>query len=279
MEALSQQQKLTQSPLFKFILLEFVCLILMVADKNSQITQPLRSSLSWVAMPIIKVVDWPSQLYQTIEVGIARQANLIEDNSKLKQQLLESRLKAQQNASLLAENKRLREMLATSQELPLKTSVAFVTDIAQTGKRQHIIINQGRSDGLFKGQPVLSLSGVIGQVDVLAEQYAHVILITDPNHVIPTEILRTGLRTLAYGNGHDLILKEVPTSADIRSGDVLITSGFGGRFPRGLTVATLTSVSESPQRDFQIAQALPGGSLSQLTEVFLVWPDQPQPTP
>lgn len=277
MDALSQQQKLTQSPLFRFILLQFICLVLMMADKNSQITQPIRQGLSWLAVPLIKVIDWPQQIYQTVEIAVARQAKLIDENNALKQDLLELQLKAQRNTTLAAENQRLRDMLNTAQELPMNTSVAFVTDIAQTQKRQHIVINQGQADGLFPGQPVLSLSGVVGQVDVLADHYAHVIVITDPAHIIPAEILRTGLRTLAYGHGEDLQLKEVPISADIQVGDVLITSGFGNRFPRGLTIATLTDVSVSAERDFQVATASPGATLNQLTEVFLVWPDEQTP--
>ena len=277
MDALSQQQKLTQSPLFRFILLQFICLLLMMADKNSQLTQPLRQGLSWLAMPLIKVVDWPQQIYKTVEIAIARQAQLIEENNALKQTLLELQLKAQQNTTLTAENERLRDMLNTARELPMKTSVAFVTDSAQTQKRQHVVINQGQSDGVFLGQPVISLTGVVGQVDVLSDHYAHVIVITDPAHVIPSEILRTGLRTLAYGHGEDLQLKEVPISADIQTDDILITSGFGNRFPRGLNIATITDVSVSAERDFQVATATPGLALNQLTEVFLVWPDESAP--
>lgn len=277
MDPLSQQQKLTQSPLFRFILLQFICLVLMMADKNSQLTQPLRQGLSWLAVPLIKVVDWPQQIYHTVEIAIARQANLIDENNNLKQDLLELKLKAQRNTTLEAENNRLRAMLNTAQDLPMNTSVAFVTDIAQTQKRQHIVINQGQADGVFLGQPVLSLTGVVGQVDVLADHYSHVIIITDPAHVIPAEILRTGLRTLAYGKGQNLQLKEVPISADIQTGDVLITSGFGNRFPRGLTIATITEVTVSAQRDFQVANASPGAALNQLTEVFLVWPDEQLP--
>jgi len=277
MDALSQQHKLTQSPLFRFIVLQFICLTLMMADKNSELAQPLRQGLSWLAVPLIKVVDWPQKIYQTVEIAVARQAKLIDENNALKQDLLELQLKAQRNTTLAAENERLRAMLNTAQELPINTSVAFVSDIAQTQKRQHIVINQGQSDGLFLGQSVISLTGVVGQVDVLSDHYAHVIVITDPAHAIPAEILRTGLRTLAYGHGEDLQLREVPVSADIQEGDVLITSGFGNRFPRGLTIATITDVTVSAERDFQVAAASPGVALNQLTEVFLVWPEEQAP--
>ncbi len=272
MENLKSNQKITQSPLFKFLILEFICMLLMISDKNNQLAQPIRNTLSLAAIPLIKLIEWPQELYQIAETAVARQANLIKENSLLKEQLLEAELKIQQNASLVAENDRLRTMLAATQTSPLTTSVAFVSNISQTQKAQHVVIDQGSSQGLFVGQAVLNLEGVIGQIDVLGQNYAHVILVTDPTHAIPIENLRTGMRTIAYGNGNDITLTEIPTSADIQVGDVLVTSGFGSRFPRGLKLAEITSLAVSPDRTFNTALAQPYAQLERLTEVFLIWP-------
>ncbi len=247
---------------------------LMIADKNHQLAQPVRSTLSLAAIPLIKLVEWPQEIYQITEVAFSRQAALIEENTELKEQLLDAKLKAQQNVSLTAENERLRNMLNATQNSPLTTSVAFVSNINLSQKKQQIIIDQGTSQGLKIGQAVLSLEGVIGQVDVLSQQFAHVILATDTAHGLPVEILRNGLRTIAYGNGENMTLSEIPTSADIRVGDVVVTSGFGNRFPRGLRVAEITEVSISADRTFQSAIAVPYADLERLTEVFLVWPSK-----
>lgn len=272
MESLTSHQKVTQSPLFKFLVLEFICLTLMVADKSHQLTQPIRNTLSLAVVPLIKIIEWPQQLYEITEVALSRQAQLIEENTALKEQLLDARFKVQQNITLAAENERLRAMLKASGNSPLATSVAFVSNINQHQKRQHIIIDQGQADGLYEGQAVLNLEGVIGQVDVLSQHFAHVILITDTAHALPVEILRTGLRTLAYGDGETISLTEIPTSANIEVGDMVVTSGFGNRFPRGLQVATIESVAVSADRTFQTAVARPLASFERLTEVFLVWP-------
>ncbi len=127
---------------------------------------------------------------------------------------------------------------------------------------------------MFEGQAVLNLAGVIGQVNVLGNNFAHIILITDTTHAIPIEILRTGRRTIAYGNGNDILLKEIPTSGDIKVGDVLVTSGFGNRFPRGLKLAEVKTLAVSPDRTFKTALAEPYAKLDRLTEVFLIWPNE-----
>lgn len=248
-------------------------MVLMISDKNNQLAQPIRDTLSLAALPLIKIIEWPQDIYQITEIALSRQANLIEENNQLKEQLLDAELRAQQNTSLTAENQRLRELLNASQNSPLSTSVAFVSNITQSKNKQQIVIDQGSSDGLFIGQAVLTLAGVIGQVDVLSRDFAHVILVTDTSHAIPVEILRTGLRTIAYGKEDHVFLAEVPTSANIQQGDVLVTSGFGNRFPRGLKLAEIESISVSPERTFKTATANPYAQLDRLTEVFLVWPN------
>ena len=274
METLKSNQKITQSPLFKFLILEFICMVLMISDKNNHLAQPIRNTLSLAAVPLIKIIEWPQAMYQLTELAVSRQAKLIQENKQLKEQLLNAELEVQQNISLAAENQRLRTMLSATQNSPLTTSVAFVSNITQTQNKQQVMIDQGQSDGLFVGQAVLNLEGVIGQVDVLGNNFAHVILITDTTHAIPIEILRTGMRTIAYGNGEDIWLKEIPTSGDIQVGDVLVTSGFGNRFPRGLKLAAVKSLAVSPSRTFKTALAKPFAELDRLTEVFLIWPNE-----
>ncbi len=250
-------------------------MLLMISDKNNQLAQPIRNTLSLAAIPLIKLIEWPQEIYQIAEIAVSRQANLIQENNELKEQLLDAELKVQQNVSLVAENERLRTMLAATQTSPLTTSVAFVSNISQTQKTQHVVIDQGSQDDLFVGQAVLNLDGVIGQIDVLGHNFAHVILITDQTHAIPIEILRTGMRTIAYGNGEAIVLTEIPTSADIKTGDILVTSGFGNRFPRGLKLAEIQELDVSPDRTFKTANAKPFAQLDRLTEVFLIWPNDP----
>ncbi|MCF6301424.1 MAG: rod shape-determining protein MreC, partial [Proteobacteria bacterium] len=123
-------------------------------------------------------------------------------------------------------------------------------------------------------QSVLSLDGVVGQVNITEYSTSHVLLITDQSHAIPIEILRTGLRTLAYGTNEldHLSLPEIPVSADVQLGDVVVTSGFGNLYPRGLKLAEIEQISLSLNLSFKIAVATPFADLSKLTEVFLISP-------
>ncbi len=273
MEPLHNKRHLTQSPLFHFLVLELICVLLMVSDKNQSIAQPLRNGLSYLAYPLIKTLEWPQQFFQSAQLALSRQNSLIQENTALKQQLIDAQLRVQQNTTLKAENQRLRTLLKAAQESPLSISMAFVTNLNMSEKKQHIIINQGSNAGVFVGQAVIGLEGVIGQVDIVSAHNAHVILITDTAHAIPVESLRTGIRTLAYGHQDAVILNEIPVSADVREGDVLVTSGFGNRFPRGLKVAQLTHLTMTENRMFQSATALPFVNFERLTEVFLVWPN------
>ena len=275
MVSLNTRNKVSQSPLIQFLILEFICIVLMAADHHSAVLRPVRIALTTLAVPIIKVVEWPQSVWSSGREALARQTELLNENTQLKKRLLDATLKSQQNAVLLEENRRLRDMLKASEILPLRTSVAFVSNIHINDQRHQIIIDQGSLNGVYVGQAVLGLNGVVGQINEVGIKNAHVILITDPTQAVPVENLRTGMRTLAYGHdqSRSIILPEITTSADIQIGDTFVTSGFGGLYPKGLKFATIEALGDSENRAFRQALAKPFAELSQLTEVFLVWPE------
>lgn len=271
----NDRSKPNQSPLIQFLILEFICIVFMTADHHSNLLKPVRIALSTLAIPVIKMIEWPQTIWQSGEQMLSKQTELINENIELKNSLLDAQLKSQQNNILLAENRRLRNMLNASSILPLKTSVAFVSNIHLNDQRQRIIIDRGAFDGVFIGQAVLSLKGVVGQVNEVNAKNAYVMLITDPSQSVPVENLRTGMRTLAHGNAEkkNMILPEITVSADFQTGDILVTSGFGNIYPKGLKCATINTLEDSDDRAFKQAFATPFSELSQLTEVFLVWPE------
>jgi len=270
----SRETQLTELPLFRFLVLELVCVLLMVLDYHTRIGQPVRQALSALTYPLVQAVRLPQQLWETADLALSRQASLLKDNTELKRQLSNARMNLLQLDVLQQENQRLRQLMRMREQLPLRTTAAFVINI-NNGNRQHrAVIDRGQRDGVYVGQTVLDLHGLAGQVENTELASAHIILITDPQHALPVEILRTGLRGIARGQGHgELILPEIAKSADVRPGDVLITSGFGGVFPRGLKVAQITAVSPSQNNALRQARAKPYADLEQLKEVLLVWPE------
>ena len=136
-----------------------------------------------------------------------------------------------------------------------------------------VVVNKGSQFGVHKGQSVLDDDGIVGQVTKALPLSAEIILITDPNHAIPVQVNRNGLRTIAIGSGqlNKLSLPFLPNNADIVPGDLLVTSGLGGVFPQGYPVAVVESFVQQPDKPFAIIQAIPKAALNTNKELLIVW--------
>lgn len=137
---------------------------------------------------------------------------------------------------------------------------------------QQVVINKGGRYGVFEGQPVLDATGVMGQVTMVSPFSSRVILLTDPSHGVPVQINRNGLRAVVTGRGlgEPLQLEHLPHNADIRKGDLLVTSGLGGRFPVGYPVGKVVSITLPQGKSFAEIKVEPAAKLSTSREVLLV---------
>ncbi len=154
--------------------------------------------------------------------------------------------------ALLAENKKLRDLLDATIRLDYKVRVAEVIGVNPDPERQVVVIDQGAEDGVFVGQAILDSSGVMGQVIAVSGYSSQVLLISDQNHSIPVQLLRNDLRLIAQGTGIDqqLELRDVKYTADIHVGDLLFSSGLGDRFPVGYSVGVVEQVVFEPRKSF-----------------------------
>jgi rod shape-determining protein MreC len=267
------ESSLSQNNVLRFLLLEIICVVLMVMDHSAKIATPIRASLSALTYPLIKIVELPQNAYHFLKSTVSKQSELLEDNKKLRAQLSQVKVDMLQLETVYQQNKGLRKLLKAKELLPLKTTATFLININTGGSDHHFVINQGYNQRVHIGQTVLDLNGVAGQVSSVELESSHVILITNKNHAIPVEFLRTGIRTFIYGTGdvEVLSLPEIPQSTDVQVGDILITSGYGGAFPRGLKVATVSKVIDSEDRSYRKAEAQPSADIKQLKQVLLVW--------
>lgn len=263
----------SQNYVLRFLFLEIICIVLMVLDHSAKIATPIRAGVSTLVYPLIKAIELPQNAYKFLSSSVSNQQQLLNQNIELKQQLSQAQIDLLQFEVVSQQNLELRQLLQAKQQLPLNTTAAFVININSGENDHHIIINQGFNQGVTIGQPVLDLNGVAGQVYLVDLETAHVILITNESHALPIEFLRTGVRTFAYGTGdlNTLDLPEIPQSADVVEGDVLITSGYGGIFPRGLKVGTINLIKESTDKSFKHAKAIPSANLNLLKQILLVW--------
>ncbi|MBU2323899.1 MAG: rod shape-determining protein MreC, partial [Gammaproteobacteria bacterium] len=142
-----------------------------------------------------------------------------------------------------------------------------------------ILIDKGERDGVFLGQPVLDASGLMGQVVEVMPYAARVLLLTDVTHSIPVQVNRNGLRAIATGTGNPerLELRHVADTADIKEGDLLVSSGLGQRFPAGYPVATVTEVIHDSGQPFAIVRAVPTANLNRSRYMLLVFTDPRTP--
>jgi rod shape-determining protein MreC len=145
--------------------------------------------------------------------------------------------------------------------------------------RHVLVVDKGTRDGVFDGQALIDADGVVGQIIEAGVLSSQGILISDPDHALPVEVNRNGLRTIAVGTGEfdRLVLPFLPNNADVREGDLLVTSGLGGAFPAGYPVAIVDSVVRIPQEPFAAVSAQPSAALNQVREIMLIWSAEDAP--
>jgi len=250
-----------------------IAMVLMVADHRGQYLDQVRRSAGLLVEPVYLIASSPARVAGYLRDTFSERRQLAAENEALRQALLVSQARLTSLSSLQDENRRLRELLDGTRGYRLKVQLASVMDVDLDPFRHRILLDIGERAGVRQGLALIDSQGLVGQVVSTSAQNATAVLISDPGHAVPVQVLRSGLRSIAYGTGQTdrLELPNIPLSADIRTGDRLVTSGIGGRFPAGFPVAEVTDVKTDETRVFVIAQARPVAALERSGEVLLVW--------
>lgn len=256
-----------------------LAVVLMAMDHRGRYVPQIRAAAAWLVEPVYHVVEWP--IRAVVELGDqfrSRQA-LREDKQRLADQLLSQRAALQRLDTLEEENRRLRDLFEGAGKQPYNYHFAELLHVDLDPFSHLVLIDRGSASGVRPGQAVIDGAGVMGQVEDVHLHYSSVRLISDPNHALPVQINRTGLRTVAYGTGETGVLSmpNVPLQADVRPGDLVVTSGLGDRFPGGYPVARVTSIDREEGQTFARVSAAPLAALDRGREVILI--DTPDPAP
>jgi len=256
----------------------------MMLDHRLNMLKDLRSVISVVIYPIQYIVNFPVTASDWMDESFSTRETLQKELSGLKTQQLLYDARLQQLAALETENQRLRQLLDSSVKVSERVLIAELLAVDLEPFTHQVVINKGSNHGVHEGQPLLDGHGIMGQVTRVGPITSTAMLITDPNHAIPVAINRNGLRAIANGNGSpdELEIPHFPNDADIKVGDLLVSTGLGGRFPAGYPVATITKAEQNPGQPFARVTATPTARLRQSREVLLVWPkplEQLQPQP
>ena len=237
---------------------------LMALDYRGRYVDQVRRTASLLAEPIILLVEAP----MVLAVGLADQFRdrraLQAERDAFERLLRESQARLLLMQEFERENQQLRDLLGMAITLDVEFLPVELRHIDLNPYSHRVIVNQGRLQGLASGYPVVDASGIVGQIDQVQLHSASVVLISDPDHALPVKSARTGLRTIAYGSGRsdELRLTDLPMNVDLEEGDVLLTSGLGGRFPAGLPVAEVVSVERPSGQAFALATARPAANLA-----------------
>jgi len=245
----------------------------MFADSRFDYLDRVRYSLGFLTAPVYWVADFPARVSYWIDDVFVSHGDLIEENERLREELLFAQRELQLLAGLASENNRLRALQQASVEVQGRILPAEIINISSSPGSRRVLINRGAQHEVVVGQAVLDANGLMGQVTEVLPFTSWVMLITDSRHGTPVQVNRNGERAIARGSRGDvpeLELEYVPETADIVVGDLLVSSGLGQRFPKDYPVAEVTSVVHDRGQPFARIKARPLAQLDRTRHVMLV---------
>jgi rod shape-determining protein MreC len=240
------------APLVRLFFFASLSLALLVLDARFRYAEGLRSVLALAAYPLQRAATAPIDFLRTVGDYFSTQAQLFEDNSALRAKNLALSQAAQRYETAEAEAAQLRRLIGAAEKLEVKSTPAEILYSGRDPYSHKIFINLGERQGVKPGSPVADEAGVVGQVTRVHPLLSEVTLITDQDHVVPVQVVRNGLRAIAFGAGPSgmLELRFTAGNAEIQNGDRLVTSGIDGIYPAGLPVATVVRIERDAEHSY-----------------------------
>lgn len=248
----------------------------MVSDHYGLALQKLRGNLSYFVTPLQYLVDLPGKLITSLRVHYTTHTALLESSQQLQESQLVLRARSQKIWALEQENRQLRTLLHALPQYNETLLTAQVLGVKPNAYQHELLLNQGKKQNVYVGQPVLDTYGLVGQVISVQNNVSHVMMITDTRSAVPVMINRSGLRAILVGNGdlEKLSLIHVPQTADVREGDWLVTSGLDSNYGAGLPVAVVVEVNRDARELFQTVLATPIAAVDKSRHLVLIWQDE-----
>lgn len=240
------------APLVRLAFFVSLSLALLVVDARFRYAEGLRLALVLAAQPLQELAALPGALAGRIAGYFSSQAQLRDDNAALRRQLVEAAQSVQRLEAALAATEQLRRLAGVAERRGTKGMAAEILYNTRDPYARKVIIDRGAQHGVRAGSPVVDEIGVVGQVTRAHPGASEVTLLIDKDQAIPVQVVRNGLRAIAFGSGVSgmLELRFMAANAEIEAGDRLVTSGLDGVYPPGLAVATVTRVERDAANSF-----------------------------
>ncbi len=247
-----------------------LAIVLVVLDSRGAWLSQLRQRANWLAQPVWALAGLPGWFGGQLSERAISNARLVNENRQLRNQLLIANARLTRLQTAARDNAQLRELLNFAEHHGLDVQLAPILDVDLDPTRQRLVLDAGSRDGVSVGQTVIDAGGLMGQVIEVTPLHSIVLLLTDPDHAVPVTVARNGVRLIVYGRGGRLELRNIPLSSGVKIGDVLITSGLGGRFPAGFPVGNISALHPDDSHAFLVGEITPTAKLDRGRNVLLL---------
>ncbi len=241
----------------------FLAVLLIVIDARVNALDTIRVGVGVMLYPIQRALLWPRDALVQAGRYVTTVQNLTRDNERLRESAAEHAARLLQDDQLRLENARLRQLQGLRERIGVKTQMVQVLYEPRDRFTHKLVIDHGSSDGVRAGNPVIDEQGVVGQVTRVFPMVSEVTVVTEREQSIPVEVVRNGLRCIAFGGAEPgtLELRFLAANADLSSGDAVVTSGLDGLYPAGLPVGTIARVERDVKDQFARVIVNPTGGV------------------
>ncbi len=252
--------------------------IVLILGHRREWMRTARSGLDLVFLPLRFAAAFPDEAIRSAGSYLETNADLRQKDRALRAENMMLRVGIERYHALEAQNARLRRLLTAAHRVTEKAIAASILATGSAPFARVITLDRGSSSGVYVREPVIDDYGIVGQVFQVDRYSSQVILVTDPDQGIPVEDVRSGQRAIVTGTGaaDRVDVPYLTPSADIRPGDLLVSSGIGGVFPSGYPVARVLSVRDNPNEAFLKIAARPAAHLNRGHHVLLIDPKTPR---
>lgn len=240
------------SPAARLVFFCVLSLLLLFVDARYRYLESTRNVIAVMIYPFQRLTALPGEFIGQIGIYFETQSKLLEDNAQLRQRHDTDSAQLSQLQVLQTENAHLRTLFELKQRVDYPVQLAEIVYVERDIFKRKLIVDKGSNASVQEGQVVMDESGVVGQVTRVYPWLSEVTLVTDKDHAVPIQILRTGLRAVVFGSGDiaEMSLRYMPISSDIVVDDILVTSGIDGTYPPNLPVAKVLRIERDPAYPF-----------------------------
>ncbi len=259
----------------------FLAIALIVIDSRARLLETVRVGVGVVMYPLQRVLLVPRDVFDRVGDFFTTVSSLTRENEQLKRASVERAQAVQQTQALLAENERLRKLLGAKERIGNSTQLAQALYESRDRFSRKLVLDVGSNAGIEPGSPVIDDIGVVGQVTRVFPLTSEVTLLTDKDQTIPVQVVRNGLRGVAFGGVEPgtLDLRFMASNADLNNGDTVVTSGIDGVYPPGLSVATVTRVERNAKDQFARVVMTPTAGVQNYTSLLVLGMDRTKVPP